>query len=711
MKTAAVLLLLCLAPLRALALEVSRPTGIAPAPYNRFVPAIATNGDGYLVVWSDSRPTKGLSPAGFHPTNMLRGVLLDAEGRPRTPHDFPIAPTEFGTAAVASNGTGYLIAATEAVSFGVSRTRLVAVTADGSIRIGSIVPDRLMSLTGVGCCYYAVMKAGTNAFGYSAAVFSADGRMLEGNIPIGNAGVIGAVLYGTFDGRLLASWRTAGFPTRAAFVSAQDLLDRHFIEVSAPRLLSRDEAPQSIVETPRGFVLMWTNGGLATATLDTNGALLSDVTPAYVTASGSLVRNAVVLAAGDGLVAIEGRAVRVANGQRTTGVAAMRLDAAGRPLGEFEFLDGEASRVAAAPDRDGGGVVAYLTDYPEQVHVRSVSPAGEIGADTIVSQSLPTQESAVIRRCGRVSFVTWAERTGLSTRILYRRFDAERQPLDPPNTVAATTQALLAEPGIACGATTALLLWQDGPVLRGLLFDDPRGTPRLLELGSRQGGWTGDVVFDGTGYVFVAGQAVERWSEAGQLLLSSPHAANGIVRARLAWNGREFLLAGSGTLNTIVARRLDSSFSPIGRDTTLIADDFLANVQIAASDDLWLIAWKGNIEGIRTLRMTAQGVLLDPAGGVPTAPGEQLAQVSWSGSAFELLTARTVIVVTPSLEVTTHSVLTGSGELLGIEEEGAVPLLLYWRNDPLHGVRRLYADPVARTWAPPPVPRRRSARR
>ena len=42
---------------------------------------------------------------------------------------------------------------------------------------------------------------------------------------------------------------------------------------------------------------------------------------------------------------------------------------------------------------------------------------------------------------------------------------------------------------------------------------------------------------------------------------------------------------------------------------------------------------------------------------------------------------------------------------------GGLPLLLYWRNDPLHGVRRLFVDPVERSWAPPPVPRRRSARR
>lgn len=707
-KIAAVLLLLCVAPLRAL--EVSRPTEIAPAPYNRFVPAIATNGDGYLVVWSDARPTKGVSPAGFHPTNMLRGMLLDAEGRPRTPHDFPIAPTEFGMASVASNGTGYLVAATEAVSFGVSRTRLVAVTADGRIRSGSVVPDRLMSLTGVGCCYYAVMKSGTNAFGYSVAVFSADGRMLQDNVPIANAGVIGAVLYGTFDGRLLASWRTAGQPTRAAFVSAEDLLERHFIAVTAPQLLSRDEAPQSIVETPHGFVLMWWNAGLATATLDTNGALLTDVTAAYTTTSTSLARNAVVLSAGEGLVAVEGRAVRVANGQRTSGVGAMRLDAAGRPLGGFEFLDREASRVAAAPDRDGGGVVAYLPDYPEQVHVRRVLRSGEIGADTIVSQSLPTQESAVIKRCGRVSFVAWAERTGVSTRILYRRFDAELRPLDPPNTVVATTQALLAEPGIACGSTTALLLWQDGPIMRGLLFDDPRGTPRVLELGPRQGGWNDEVLFDGTGYVFVTGEAIERWSESGQLLLSSPHAAGGITTPILGWNGQEFLLAGGGTLNTVVARRLDFNFSPIGRDTTLIGDDFLASVQVAASDEMWMFAWKRNSEGVRSLRMTAQGVLLDPIDGIPTAPADHLVQVSWNGSAFEIFTERTVITRTPSGDVATYSIFPGAGELLGIEPAGALPLMLYWRNDPLHGVRRLFVDPVARSWAPPPVPRRRSAR-
>ena len=699
-----------MAPIRAFALEVSRPTEIAPAPYNRFVPAIATNGDGYLVVWSDSRPTSGASPAGFHPTNMIRGMLLDAEGRARTPHDFPIAPTQFGMATVASNGTGYLIAATEAVSFAESRTRLMVVTAEGRLRVGTVVPDRLMSLTGVGCCYFAVMKSGTNAFGYSVSIFSAEGFVVRTGIPISDSGVIGAILSSTSDGRLLASWRTAGQPTRVAFVSADDLLQRHFIALSAPQLLSKDEAPQSIVETPRGFVLTWWNAGLATATLDANGALVTDVTEAYRAPGGALVRNAVVLAAGNGLVAIDSHAERIAGGQRTAGVAAMRLDAAGRPLGAFEFLDGEASRVAAAPDRDGGGVVTWLTDYPEQVHVRRVSPAGEIGTDTIVSQSLPTQESAVIQRCGRVSFVAWSERTGSSSRILYRRFDAERQPLDPPNTVAGATQALLAEPGLACGASTALLLWQDGPIMRGLLFDNPRGTPRVLELGARQGGWNGDVVFDGTGYVFVTGEAIERWSESGQLLLSSPHAARGIGPSTLGWNGQELLIAGAGALNTTTARRLDLHFSTIGRDITLLEDDWLASVKVAASDQMWLFAWKVNNEGVRSLRMTAQGVLLDPVGVVPTAAGGQVAQVSWNGSAFELLTDRAVTTRTPSGDIATYPLLTGDGGLLGIEKEGAVPLLLYWRNDPLHGVRRLFVDPVERSWAPPPVPRRRSTR-
>jgi|GEM_PF-3283448 len=84
------------------------PLTLVPAPYAQTPLDFASNGDGYLALWSDARSTLDLDSASVR-AQALFDVRLDAVGTPATPVGRRLLPTAY-SAKIAPRGSGYLLA-------------------------------------------------------------------------------------------------------------------------------------------------------------------------------------------------------------------------------------------------------------------------------------------------------------------------------------------------------------------------------------------------------------------------------------------------------------------------------------------------------------------------------------------------------------------------------------------------------------------------
>jgi hypothetical protein len=694
------------------AFEVSRPEIVGSAPYVRFHHEMATNGAGYLVAWQDQRPAISVGATAWAVTT-VRGALLDERGIPTAPHDFAIAPSSV-LVAVTSNGREYLVVTAEYRGGAwTGELRLSVVTTEGRVRATSVVRGQFGSVAAAGDDYYAVIyRDGVPAI----SIFDSDARELASGIDIDERSAVYASLFGMSDGRLLVSWKDVAWATRVAFVSTTELSQGRFVTVSDPQILWEQAPPQSMVETAGGILLVWSYSGLSTALLDGDGIVVENAHEVYDNPSAAYAsRDAVVLPTTTGFVAVDSRGeVPGPTGRPLYGVATRRLDERAGAQGEFELIDDDAWHVGGAPAPGGGGIITYVPVGTHQVRIRRVTPAGEIelGPEEVVAtRSAPSQHEALVRRCGTTTMIAWTERTGdRRQRVLYRRFDSELRPLDPPNALAGSSTAIDAAISLACGTSSALLIWADDRELRGLLLPQSEGAPRPVSLGSAPVSWLRyPVVFDGTGYVVVRGPAVERWSETGELLLSSPLAAGGFLAVALGWNGSELLVAGevrTSGYGLIAARRFSAGLQRVGPELMLRSstDKWWDDLEIASADDQWLVGWiqqETVTYGMepRSMRVDRTGALLDPDGGVVSGPMSKKLSLSWNGRAFEVLTEHAVTRRTPEGAMKTFPLLDEDAWLLAIEEDGEEPLLVYWRKDPVHEVRRLFAERVTRSWS------------
>lgn len=689
------IVLLLSAPL--LAFEISRPGAIGPTSDFRYAVKLATDGEGFLAIWSDSRGNRYVAPQQL--TSVVRGALLDREGRPTADHDLGIAAGS-GSLDVASNGDGYLVAHSRWTTLAV--TRFLHVSVQGVVRESDSppLPGWIESLTAVRGNYYALIVDGE---AHSLAILDGAGKVLRGAIPVEAARSNRAKLFGTSDGRLLMVWSPAGSGVSAAFLSPEALRDGRIEPVAPPVVLHGSRGPAAVFEVPDGYLLTWPDDALKTAALDRTGAIRYDVTEAYFLRDLLYLRSAVVVPVTGGVVAVDSRA-EIREGSYpdhhdTYGVGVIALDGEGRSTGTFSIFDWESGYLAAAPRPGGGGVIAYIPDDTRQLTVRNISPSGAIGDAASVSRSLPGQDHGTVARCGDTYFVVWTELSEMSGRVRYRRFDLAGQPNDPPNLGFADQQSPAGAPTLVCGATSAMLLWNFGAAI----FRDGRELAPPVQIAPVTPPFS--AVFDGTGYVIVnGGTKLERRNERGDLV---NELRSDVDVQALGFNGRELLLAGRDRQNQFVARRLDATFLQVGPDVFLVDGQEAWSLAVAASERMWMLAWVGPGAFPRTMRLDSGGQPLDPAGGVVTGPRASWLKLSWSGETFEMLTRDALVTRSPAGATRTHRFLGPDAQLTAIEPIGDRRLLLYTLNDPVHETRRLFgAFFDAAAWARPAARRR-----
>jgi hypothetical protein len=167
-RLSSILSLFLLATLTAAELPVTAPA-TGPAPFRRTRPRIASDGRGFLAIWTDRRgeadPDHG----------DVRAARLDEAGNVLDPFSIVVKPLGNTAADVASNGDGYLVATVTALG----TTELTAISASGEMRdVARIASARNPALASNGRDYLLVYQGG---FGPAIQDFDIYAQRLNAN--------------------------------------------------------------------------------------------------------------------------------------------------------------------------------------------------------------------------------------------------------------------------------------------------------------------------------------------------------------------------------------------------------------------------------------------------------------------------------------------------------------------------------------------------
>jgi hypothetical protein len=431
------------------------PPLIAPAPFTREMPRVASDGRDFLVVWVDSR-VRGREPE-------LRGVRVDAEGVAIDRSSFVIDSRGGRPYGLASDGDGYVVvyqcrrsdrdatclARIDGATAGVSAGAVIvgayggtiAALGDGyllayrsdtnpgreaEIRAVAVRPDGTLEGASffVGSGRYSspvIASAGDRAFIVWSAYWQLFGRLVSKQEPLGAEQSLTEGV--PFTGPRAFHWSIAsdGTDFLVAWQQNQGVEDFRYQTDLIARAVSHDgvAAPASSVITREEAWqpdLSWAGSGyIAHYTV-----LPPQAAPYLISAQAGDVRavvtdrNGVPTAAAVNWVAHPEDGAMSASAWNGTATLAVwqRLDSA--------FYNAHAAQIEARLVRQPG-------NEPEPV--------------TIVSQSVAWQESLAGARIGNRTIMAWDERTGprQQRKVFIQRLDDEGNPLDGRGVAVAET--------------------------------------------------------------------------------------------------------------------------------------------------------------------------------------------------------------------------------------------------------------------------------
>ncbi len=714
-------------------LEKTEPSG-----YRRESHAIASNGNGALVVWVDGRPdvTDDNGPSG-----LVRAMRFDARGERIDARDFALGSHPQPGVFIATDGQDYLVAyhVEEGHRFS-TRIARVPATDGPPVHASADLVGSVGGLVFAGDHYVALRD--------DVTILDRAGNVVRSGIRLNQRGLpYRSMMAPDGTGRILFVWESsAGDTVWGALLSVSELLDPSFRGVAAPI----DLGPGSLSGLARGvkgFALLTRPLGddVHVTMLDDHARIVAPGRAIYSYVSAydhSQEAASIALRLGAGYAVVtDARWVPRGDGRSDLqeGAALLRLDAQGNLFHpRFVALSSGFGGVAAATSPDGTVWVAY--DDGEAARVQRLAYGGSPMLPTpapIASMSRASQEFTAIQRCPAFDLVAWQEVSGVSRAAKMRRFSHEGIPLGPAFTVV--TDPRMDSLSVVCGRMSALVTWWSCTGSRGVLVE-AAGDPIAVDVDALIPGAV--MVFDGEHYVSphlvtVSGQLAlsvrfERWTERGERVqqpaVMLPLPAGRPAAAALGWNGRHFLFTWSTTTyvvpserGTLYAMRLTRDLTPIDVPMEIAGpaiDSRFGNLKVAGSPDQWLLGWMSGHPThpgatIVTARVAADGTLLDRDGGTVTGPRSfgGLYQASWNGTRWELVMSRSIITRTVHGTIDEHRVIDEADFLTGVSPAGERRLLVYFRIDPVDGVRELYGEVVnAAGWQPAPQPRRRGAR-
>ena len=709
--------------------------------------AVATNANGALVAWVDSRPRVEVD---FESATQVRAMRFDAQGQRLDERDLAIAATG-SNVHVATDGVDYMVAY-DHPQLGV---RLVRVPGSG----GAPVPVDLHLNT----TYKGLFYAAGHYFVYAVDLFVLD---RQGNLVRPKIGLFWAHgpkdmrIADAGDGRVLFVWdRTAG-QLASATATIDDLVAPQFERFDAPVDLPPGWV-EGLVRGPEGFALLtrYYVDRKVTALitmLDRDGQLAAapqnlfefassgqadtdfDETELFLAPLGT--GYAVVTDHHWGPGSAETRKMK-------NGAAFLRLDASGRPRdSQFTRVTDQAGDVGAAGATDGTLWVGY--EDGGATRVQNIDAAGRLllaVPDPIASQSRASQSAATIERCAAFDLVVWQEAAAGRSITKARRFSRQGERLGPA--FAIDPRSTEYEASVVCGRDAALATWSVGNERRAAMIG-ASGPPVPVAAASSGS----PMVFDGTffvGPVFEtevqpAGTSLltvrfQRWTEQGDAVEEAtprfPLNAGTLHSAALGWNGTDFLLAwfslrrpGYPPVDFPRIMRFNRELTPLGPPAAVHTPLYFAGVKglaVSASRDQWLVAWVAGYLQIgwshplrddwfvTTSRISAGGSFLDADQSVVNeqwSAYDGLSQVSWNGARWELMTAGELGTLTLDGTMQLHTLL-DAASLAAVSPAGSQRLLVYTRVDPADGVADLRGEVRnEREWQSAGQPRRRSSR-
>lgn len=719
-KLVALTLLLCAAlAVRGAEQPISDPA-VGPAPFLRFAPRTASNGNGFLTVWTDEG-------------GGIFGMRSDVLGEAVDTTAFRISPAaNVGDLHVASNGDSYLIAYVDPALI----AHFINVDAGGRVTpLPATIPiAAATSLTWSGSVYVFGYHESSIAY---AAVLDANGTLVSERVHV----VTGAALAfqtfrvsAGFEGRLVGSWFGTDRRIHYGFVDSFQLRDRSWTTLTAKNATTPGSAlliDPAVAVSDVHTMFVWnetTPAGveLRMARYDRFGRQVG--TDATLAVSRNPIPASVVWTGANFVVAyVEG-----------TRIATIRITPEGTIWPRVFVVDDvrevDSIRMASGPH----SAYAVWSESPSdgaatrEVRGALISESGQRPggnrAGVLLSRSLPEQSQVDAAWCGSSYRAVWVDRYDRA-RVLFGRIAPDGTPLDGAGvTLRLAETGEQEEPAIACSADHTLVVWRETASVssvRASLFGAvvaPDATVRMLfsvadiAVGSRPA-----IVWNGSEYL-VAWQSadtrqlmLERYRGDGLFIgvpqpLHDARPGLGDTNPTLAWNGSEYVLAYQAErlaspsinndpkiLHNLEVVRLSRDLnvlSPVNRiGGTADEQGFDSNrPEIAANaSGVAVVTWamRSGFTGPTqqfAARITAQQITTFTLG--DAAADYDVAAL---GNVFRVVFGKTIATIAGT-DVAVQRAATASDRLMRVIPGGPVPLTIYARATADESRQRLYVD-------------------
>lgn len=672
--------------------------GVAPTPEKVL---IAASREQFLVAWRDDRVGGRLRASRVLPGGEIRdpdGFFIDSQ-----PRATPSASIE----AVASDGANFLVVSRE----GAGVVRLHRVTPDGvatRLPAPNVIAERV-SIAWTGKAYALFFRdayfVGTGRTHIQVVMIDAEGLVIGKPLVAVESiqGFSGFAAASSGSGVVLA-WTEISDATVRVRLFGIDALLAGEIETTpaAPRSSADGGATVvSLASDGNGYLLAWASeSGYRARPLDSGGqpsgpaVVLGATTGALLTWDGSRYRTP---AAGRPALVLLGRD--------------------GAETGEIKLAPSGTNSIVACAVAQGRTLIAWGGLLTIEIG----------GVRTELSRTNPVRSRPTAVWAGDHYRAAWVETTDIRC-VVTGRLSRDGRPLDGAGIpVGCTHSANYASPILATdGRGSAVVIWYDG--FRYHLASIGADGSVIAEREYAHANtlylplWPSDPVirWNGTSYLAAFAWRIEdryviagvRIRADGTFVDAEPHPLvdTQFVPHAIGWNAPEYeiaLVAGENLWSSRATAELFPIGSPL-KLATLTIDPAGAVAHVGASNGGLLVVWpQGAIaRTLRGLRISRDGLLLDPLGGFEIGPSSGSATaVVGNGDGWIVIRGHDVWTVARDGRVSAKASydFVPKDEPMTVVHGGPAPLVLYHR--PARGGET--SDPLVARFA---VPRQRATR-
>lgn len=532
-------------PPRATSIEVSPYSALRPATGAQNDPAIASDGVGALVVWSDNR----------YGNFDVFASRMSADGEVLDPGGIPIAPSWADDVGpdVIWDGVDYLVIWTNLLGLFGAR-----VSRDGTVTsLGALVDTPGLSYGAVatnGNQYLVVFTTiGAGQLTLSGQLLDRGGHPTGSRLTIAPAGSASFARIASNGDSFVVVWRE-GIATLSRRVDRDGTLGER-------RILGSSAFSRVAIDYAQGqYVVAWADKSPLVITLDNAGNPSGPSVAFGRPGEFASFVDIASIAAGYVLTWISTTLEFGSVGALTTQPITRSLTPAAPPAAVADTPNGASTPAITSTV---SGVIVAWADLRFGTRDIFSAPLDSIGRANgparIVSQSIPNQTSPALATIGNVVMVVWREQVASDIwAIAWRRFDISGRPLDAAASILPRRGGVAGAPAVAASRDRFLIVWDE---------------------------------------VSQAGAVVSgaRVTAGGQLLDDTPIAvSNNGSEPAVASNGDAFLVVYTRRANPPLTSAGDDIYSVrVTADGSVSANNTLLSDQTAVADSKPRVTWNG----------------------------------------------------------------------------------------------------------------------